>query len=157
MTWAWAVVAWAAPADVTPLAVPPIDVPPLPVFVAPDVPEGVRPCGGPLALTPGRPLPDGLLDDQGRVTCHGVVLGLDLALEYQALSEAYVPLLKDRWTTDTRALALERNWYAARLQDAERPPPIWERPGVARTVGRVEALATVALFLGVGVAIGGGI
>ena len=48
-----------------PYGVPPLDVPGRPSSCGPDVPEGVRPCGGPLALTPGRPLPDGLLDDQG--------------------------------------------------------------------------------------------
>ena len=136
------------------------EIPTLPAFVAPASPEGS--CPEPVALVPGEPVPSMLVDENGFVRCRAIALGYDHALELQALHEAYVPLLRARWSTDVRQLQQryeldtgqlerERDWYRDQLE-AYQNPPFFERPGTQRALGRVE---TTAVFIAAGLLVVG--
>jgi hypothetical protein len=131
--------------------------PPLPL--APEFVTVPDSCENPVDLIPGKPPPASLVDAKtGLVVCRAVALGADHAATLQVYYEGYTPQLKARWKTDVdelrklyaldtgaleRDLAWEREQRAWLVAELNRPVPLFERPAVARTVGRVETLGVV--------------
>jgi len=115
---------------------------PRPIDPSPhDCPEAVD-------LVPGRPLPDGLVDEDGIVRCYATVVPTsDLA--HLILTEAWAIEAAPRG----RRIVLETEWEEERyraLLDVYRAPTPWlDRPGVQRSLGRVETVVVLGLALGV--------
>lgn len=91
-------------------------------------------CPAIVAIRPGQPLPVEVdHDGDGIPDCGGSLLPASEHLDLLAWRSYAVEL-------ETRhALLLER------VAVLERPPPFFERPAVARAVGRVEVLVTLAV------------
>lgn len=128
-------------ADLDP--VPPFnwDLPEPPAPVAQECPEAVD-------LVVGRPLPPGLVGDDGLVTCYGTVL---------PTSDLADLLLVDAWARRAvprgARLVVELGWQEeryARLSAAyDEPTPWLQRPDVQRTIGRIETAAVMLLAVGI--------
>lgn len=107
-------------------------------LAAPTPPEPHEPvpneCPAIVAIRPGQPLPVEVdHDGDGIPDCGGSLLPASEHLDLLAWRSYAVEL-------ETRhALLLER------VAVLERPPRLFDRPHVARAVGRLEALATVAV------------
>lgn len=114
----------------------------------PDHPDRVPgECAQAVDLVPGQPLPDGLLDERGRIACRATVVPTSQLAEL---------LLVDAWARQAaprgRLLLTEHEWqearYAALLDTRDRNT----RKG-QRTLGRVEGALGVALLVGLYVAV----
>lgn len=102
-------------------------------------------CGAAIGLDIGEPVPEELVVDE-RVTCAAVALPISKAADALALV-AWGDALEARYRLDTvylqgqvRITEAERDWYAARLAEAQRVK-FWERPWAQRTIGGISVLA----------------
>jgi len=109
-------------------------------------------CERVLPLEKGRPLPGvfGIIPSSS--PCSGVVVPLS---DYSDLlaTESWGKAVSERYTIDITALEADRDWYKAKLQEANKPLPFLERPGTQRWLGRIETLVTVGVVtVGLGTA-----
>lgn len=114
----------------------------------PEIPQPVaNECPAAVDLVVGQPLPAGLVDSQGRVTCYATVV---------PTSDLAGLLLTESWALQARPrgerLELELDWeqerYRRLVDEFEKPTPWLQRPGTQRTLGRVETVAVMALAVG---------
>ena len=119
----------------------------------PKPPEAVTgQCERNYGITKGSTLPVGFVLPGGTVACSAVVVPLS---DYADLlvTEDWATLVAQRYRIDTSELERERDWYKAKLEEANQPVPWMDRPTTQRWFGRVETLATVAVVaVGLGAA-----
>jgi len=119
------------------------------------LPRAEHQCPSSLPLRVGDPLPAGVLSDAGVLLCSAVLVptstvGDLLSLEVYADGlEAWASVAESRHRYDVSALQRDLTWTRARIDQLEEPPPLLQRPGAQRLIGRLETLATVAAIGGV--------
>jgi hypothetical protein len=121
-------------------------LPPLPERPSP-IPPVEGECAEAIGLDVGEPVP-AVLVSGGKVACGAVAVPLSAVadgLQHEAWSDA----LEARYRLDTvylqgqvRIAEAERDWYAARLEEAQQVK-FWDQPWVQRTVGGASVLVVV--------------
>jgi len=101
-------------------------------------------CPREVALVPGRPVPEELLDADGLVRCSGVLVPTS-TYAYHLRVEASHRALGDLYRLDVGRLEAELAMSEWKLAQLDQPLPWWERPQVQRWAGRLEVGASVAL------------
>lgn len=116
-------------------------------WALPEAPAPVEgECERAVDLVAGKPLPEGLVDDEGRVRCYATVV---------PTSDLAGLLLVDAWADRAvprgLRLQLELAWEVERYERLsaafDKPTPWLQRPGVQRNLGRAETFAVFALAL----------
>jgi len=132
----------------------------LSIAVAVDMPERLPPheplageCSENYPISKGQPLPVSIVESPSNLSkCSGVAVPLSQYADLLA-TESWGKAVSERYTIDTTALEADRDWYKAKLEEANKPLPFLERPGTQRWLGRIETLVTVGVVtVGLGTA-----
>jgi len=124
-----------------------------------DMPERLPPiadvpgqCSMTYPIEAGKLIPSTILGQDSKALCSAIAVPLS---DYSDLlaTESWGKAVSERYTIDITALEADRDWYKAKLEEANKPLPFLERPGTQRWLGRIETLVTVGVVtVGLGTA-----
>ena len=142
MIWLLAI---AAAADISPLP----DLPPPRPEAVEFVVEGE--CDRAIPLRVGQPIPTGLIDADGNVTCNGVLLPTGDALHATAVmawgdaQRSHALGIRARWKGDTSSLRYELDAADATIARLSKPPSFLDRPGTIRALADLRVAGVIAI------------
>ena len=106
-------------------------------------------CQTVYGVDPGDETPPALTEG-GQWTCSYVLVPVDVNADLM-LWRTHAQQVRGLYAIRTAELGAEMSegfqWRDERIADLEKPPPFWQRPGVQRAAGAIEA--TAALVLGI--------
>tara|TARA_R110001583_G_scaffold153179_1_gene304948 strand:+ start:348 stop:788 length:441 start_codon:yes stop_codon:yes gene_type:complete len=109
-------------------------------------------CAMTYPIETGKLMPSTILGQDSKALCSAIAVPLS---DYSDLlaTESWGKAVSERYTIDITALEADRDWYKAKLEEANKPLPFLERPGTQRWLGRIETLVTVGVVtVGLGTA-----
>ena len=108
-------------------------------------------CDRAIPLRIGKPIPKGLIDADGNVTCNAVLLPTGQSLHSTAViawGDAYASYahgIEVRWKGDTSSLRYELDAADATIARLSKPPPFLDRPGTIRALSDLRVAGVIAI------------